>query len=370
RSLSNARRHGLNRTPPNRGFRQHTRILLAGILLLLSPAVLAQTLPERAQQELEQLPTTTQNVIRKLSTLDHLPQTQLRIHPPDMPHGEAVDLDDSSWEEVKVPAENPKNALWYRTRIEVPQTVHGLDVTGARIWFEFNVDADGLGPEIVYLNGRRVAMGEDLEPIVLFENAKPGDRVLVAVKLTSTQDRKHFQGAELRMEVPAGNPDPQRLWKEIFAAGLLAPSLRSNAPGVMAQVEAASAAVDLEAFDRGDQQAFGASINKAESALAPANELLKKLSVRATGNSHIDAAWLWPWTETVDVVHRTFGTALQLMHEYPQMHYAQSAAQYSEWMEQKYPSLFQQMVERANEKRWELVGGMWVEPDLNMPDGE
>ena len=360
----------MNRTPPNRGFSRHTRIRLAGILLLVSPAVFAQTLPEQAQQELEKLPIKTQNVIRQLSTLDRLPQPQWRIHPADMPHGEAVDLDDSSWEEVKAPSLSPRDALWYRAWIEVPPSVNGFDVTGDRIWFEFNVDADGLGPQIVYVNGRRVAMGEDLEPIVLFENAKPRDRVLVAVKLTSTRDTKHFQGAELRIEVPAGKPDPQMLWKEIFAAGALAPSLGTDAAGVMARVEAASTAVDLNALHRGDPQAFGTSINKAESALAPANEFLKKLSVEATGNSHIDAAWLWPWTETVDVVHRTFGTALQLMNEYPQLHYAQSAAQYSEWMEQKYPSLFQQTVERAKQKRWELVGGMWVEPDLNMPDGE
>jgi alpha-mannosidase len=38
-------------------------------------------------------------------------------------------------------------------------------------------------PEILYFNGRRVAMGDDLEPVPLFESAKPGDKVTVAVKL-------------------------------------------------------------------------------------------------------------------------------------------------------------------------------------------
>ena len=45
--------------------------------------------------------------------------------------------------------------------------------------------------------------------------------------------------------------------------------------------------------------------------------LLTQATFHLTGNAHIDAAWLWPWTETVDVVKRTFGTALQLMYEYP-----------------------------------------------------
>ncbi len=48
--------------------------------------------------------------------------------------------------------------------------------------------------------------------------------------------------------------------------------------------------------------------------------LMQKATFHLTGNSHIDAAWLWPWTETVDVVKRTFGTALQLMYEYPEVH--------------------------------------------------
>ena len=29
-----------------------------------------------------------------------------------------------------------------------------------------------------------------------------------------------------------------------------------------------------------------------------------------------------------------------------------------------------EIAQRIKEGRWEIVGGMWVEPDLNMPDGE
>ena len=106
------------------------------------------------------------------------------------------------------------------------------------------------------------------------------------------------------------------------------------------------------------------------STLEALNPSLQQATFHLTGNAHIDAAWLWPWTETVDVVKRTFGTALQLMYEYPQYTYTQSAAQYNEWMADKYPDLNDQIKQRIKEGRWEVVGGMWVEPDLNMPDGE
>jgi alpha-mannosidase len=39
-------------------------------------------------------------------------------------------------------------------------------------------------------------------------------------------------------------------------------------------------------------------------------------------------------------------------------------------MQEKYPDLFKQIEQRVKEGRWEVIGGMWVEPDLNMPDGE
>ena len=81
-------------------------------------------------------------------------------------------------------------------------------------------------------------------------------------------------------------------------------------------------------------------------------------------------AWLWPWTETVEVVRNTFQSVLDLMREYPDFKFTMSSARTYEWMQEKYPDLFQQIEQRVKEGRWEIIGGMWVEPDLNMPDGE
>ena len=97
---------------------------------------------------------------------------------------------------------------------------------------------------------------------------------------------------------------------------------------------------------------------------------MSQFTIKAVGNSHIDMAWLWPETETVEVVRNTFGTALALMREYPDFKFTASAAQAYVWMEEKYPAIFQEIEQRVKEGRWEIVGGMWVEPDLNMPDGE
>ena len=264
----------------------------------------------------------------------------------------------------------PNDAVWYRRVIEVPRNLNGYDLTGARIWFQFQADANGPMPQIIYFNGRRVAMGDDLEPIVLFDDAKPGDKALVAVKLLHTVDQKNFAGANLKIDFSAARPNPSDLLQEIESVAILTRGQWANSPALKQQFDAAAESVDLNALKQANQQAFDASLRKAQSALEQMKPQLQGTEVHLTGNAHIDAAWLWPWTETVDVVRHTFGTALQLMDEYPQYTYTQSAAAYSAWIADKYPDEHKQIQDRVKQGRWEMVGGMWVEPDLNMPDGE
>jgi len=143
----------------------------------------------------------------------------------DLPHGEAVALDDSAWEVVKKDSVAPQGAVWYRRLIEVPATLNGYDLTGTKLWFRFEASGNGPIPQILYFNGRRVAMGEDLESIVLLDPVKPGDRVLIAVKLLQTVDKKRFEDAEVRVEFASTRPSPLDLLQEIDAVWALTPSL-------------------------------------------------------------------------------------------------------------------------------------------------
>ena len=309
-------------------------------------------------------------VIARLEELNHLPQGAWRVHAGDVAHGEEANLDDSSWPTAQPNSDYPDDAIWFRQWIQVPATLHGYDLTGSRIWFQLIAHAHGTTPEIIYLNGRRVAMGDDLEPVMLFDQARPGDKVLVAVKLLPTVGEKHFTSAEMRIEFSAGRPNPDNLREEFLAAAELMPSGPDDPPADRATLCSAIGEVDLKALDAANQRAFDASLRAAQSRLEALRPKLQQATFLETGNSHIDAAWLWPWTETVDVVKRTFSTALQLMNEYPSYTFTQSAAQYNVWMADKYPEINDEIKKRIKEGRWEIVGGMWVEPDLNMPDGE
>jgi alpha-mannosidase len=337
-------------------------------------------IPALAQNTPATLDAGSRAVIDRLGALRELPDGVWKTHSGDLAHGEAVNLDENGWQEIKRGDKAPNEAVWFRQTFQVPQALSGYDLTGARIWFQFHAYANGPMPQILYFNGRRVAMGDDLEPIVLLDQVRPGDKVTVAVKLLHTVDTKSFQGATLRIEFPESRPNPADLRTEFQSAALLVPSLAPGDVTKLATLNDAIHAVDLTALDAagaGDAEArdkaqtrFDTSLNTAHTKLEALRPLLQQATLHLTGNSHIDAAWLWPWTETVDVVKRTFGTALQLMYEYPEYTYTQSAAAYNEWLAQKYPDMNAEIARRIKEGRWEVVGGMWVEPDLNMPDGE
>lgn len=322
---------------------------------------------EQTAAALKALSPNSQAVMERLSKLSAWSIGQLTYHIGDVPNGAAVNLDDSGWKKAEPPfrlSEDSEDVVWLRKWVEIPKTLSGYDLTGARI----GLMAPTRGVQAIYFNGQRVARGEDMEPITLFNSAKPGDKVLLAVMLGKTSQSKNIRGLQLRIDFAPGRPNPDELHSEFVSAALLIPSL--NAAPEKATLEQSIAAVDLKALDAGNQKAFDDSLRKAKSELEAIKPALQTATFHLDGNSHIDAAWLWPWTETVDVVKRTYGTALQLMDEYPTYTFTQSAAQYNVWLADKYPDINDRIKQRIREGRWEIVGGMWIEPDLNMPDGE
>ncbi|MGA2073556.1 MAG: glycoside hydrolase family 38 C-terminal domain-containing protein [Terriglobia bacterium] len=92
--------------------------------------------------------------------------------------------------------------------------------------------------------------------------------------------------------------------------------------------------------------------------------------IHMIGNAHIDAPWLWPWPEAMSVVESTFRSALDRMTEYPEFAFTASSAQFYEWIAEADPAMLEEIRRRAAEGRWDVVGGWWIEPDVNIPNGE
>ena len=88
------------------------------------------------------------------------------------------------------------------------------------------------------------------------------------------------------------------------------------------------------------------------------------------GNTHIDAIWLWNKAEGMQEVKASFASALERMKEFSDFKFTQSSIAYLEWIKENCPKQFEEIQKRVEEGRWEIVGGMWVEPDCNLPSGE
>lgn len=134
---------------------------------------------------------------------------------------------------------------------------------------------------------------------------------------------------------------------------------------ILSQLEAA--------FDSLDLSDVAGTAAGARALLAPALALHARDGahrVIGVGHAHIDSAWLWPLRETVRKCARTFASATRMIDAYPEYTFVCSQAAQYHWIETRYPALFERISERIAAGRWQPVGGMWVEADMNLPSGE
>ncbi len=347
------------------------RRIVCALLALVTARLVSAQQPFPSQKATDPY----QPTLDRLESLTTLPLSEWRFHA-DVPHPEDSSLNDSGWETVKVGDKWSTGSRVLRRWIEIPEKLNGYGVLGAHAKLDLSFDFmwNNKSPVMisVFSNGSLVSRGDDdmQQPILLTEDAQPGQKFLIAVRIDAPEVETLFHHAQLRIEPAASRPDPAMVRTEILAARPMIAAYEEGRTERQQQLDAAVQAIDLSPLDKDDQAGFDASLRQAQSKLQSLNPWLKQFTVRAVGNSHIDMAWLWPWTETVEVVRNTFQSVLDLMREYPDLKFTMSSARTYEWMQEKYPDMFEQIKQRVKEDRWEVIGGMWVEPDLNMPDGE
>ena len=170
----------------------------------------------------------------------------------------------------------------------------------------------------------------------------------------------------LRPWTPSGRL-AEKVWIEDVDRSAISPDERNRLRAVLNR---AAAELDLHALTSGAGDELLASIEDVYDGLVPVGEFCKRFTIHAVANAHIDLAWLWRTSETVQIAANTFRSVLDNAAEFPELVFAQSQAQAYAWVERHDRELFQRM--RAAEKagNWEVVGGMWAEPDCNIPGGE
>ncbi len=94
------------------------------------------------------------------------------------------------------------------------------------------------------------------------------------------------------------------------------------------------------------------------------------VTLHAIGHAHLDIAYLWTVDQSRRKAVRTFSNVLRLMETDPNYRFCQSQAQIYAFCAKDAPNQFRRIQDRISEGRWEVLGGMWVEPDLNIPGPE
>ncbi len=94
------------------------------------------------------------------------------------------------------------------------------------------------------------------------------------------------------------------------------------------------------------------------------------LPMHLIGNAHMDPVWIWDWREGFGEVWSTFRSALDRLREHDDLIFTASSAAYYSWIEQHDPAMFDEIRWAIESGRWSVVGGMWIEPDCNIPSGE
>ena len=319
----------------------------------------------------------------RLQSLSSQAEAEWRFHA-DIPHPEDPGLSDADWGLLTVKNRSQPGGVngdeehWTGTRVfrrwvQIPERINGYPTQGSRVLMDLRFGSPGSLMITVFSNGGILYRGsdDDILPVLLTSNAQPGQRFLIAARVVAGEGVQcEFFHSELTIDAPHTRPDPAFLRMEILSARPIIAAYEEGRAERQQQLDAAVKAIDFSPLDHSDQAGFDASLQAARDKLEVLKPWLQQFNIHIVGNSHIDMAWLWPWTETVEVVRNTFQSVLDLMREYPDFKFTMSSARTYEWMQEKYPDLFKQIEQRVKEGRWEIIGGMWVEPDLNMPDGE
>jgi alpha-mannosidase len=97
---------------------------------------------------------------------------------------------------------------------------------------------------------------------------------------------------------------------------------------------------------------------------------MKRKKIHLVCNSHIDPAWLWEWEEGAAEAISTFRTAADLCEEFGDFIFNHNEVILYQWVEEYDPALFKRIRKLVKQKKWNIMGGWYVQPDCNMPSGE
>ena len=259
-----------------------------------------------------------------------------------------------------------RQVLWLSQRLVIPQDLYGYRLEGLCLRLALTWWAEAAE---IYVNGQLVQEGDLFDcstRVRLSPAVTPGEEITVALRLVSPG---HDDGALVRSLCVYESTSDDRL-EPGFVADELAVLQRilEIAPEKLDTLATAVAEINWSALP--DRQKFERSLERMRSSLQFLSDGLRQSRIHLVGHAHLDLAWLWPISETWDVAQRTFESVLKIQQDFPELIFCHSTPALYAWIEQHRPDLFAAIQQQVAAGRWEVVGGSWVEPELNLVSGE
>jgi len=86
-------------------------------------------------------------------------------------------------------------------------------------------------------------------------------------------------------------------------------------------------------------------------------------------NAHLDPIWQWNWEEGAAAALSTFSSAADLCDEFDYIFCHNEVTLYK-YIAEYAPTLFERIKALIKKGKWHIMGGWYLQPDLNMPSGE
>jgi len=292
----------------------------------------------------------------------------------------SVATQSQDWNDWSIAELNPKEyivwsvgrqVMWLSQRLVIPQDLQGYPLPGLALRLVLTWWAESAQ---IFVNGQLVQEGDlfDSSARVLLSSAVvPGEEIAVALRLVSPS---HDIGALMRSTVvyeATESIDPGFVADEL---AVLQKYVEAFEPAQLNTLAEAIAEIDWETVSQKEEFTRSLSLlrQNLQSFVNVGNPLPlpKQRRIQLLGHAHLDLAWLWTVGETWEVAQRTFESVLKLQQEFPDLTFCHSTPALYAWIEQHRPDLFTAIKQQIAEGRWEVVGGMWVEPELNLINGE
>ena len=257
-----------------------------------------------------------------------------------------------------------KQVKWLAQQLVIPQTLQGYPLEGLSLRLVLTWWADDAQ---IFINGELVQQGDLFDSsarVLITDNAIPDREYLVTIRLVSPG---HDIGALMRSHLIYESTvaiDPGMVADELT---VLCKYLLQFKP---ADLQILAAALDKFSWDNVAQAEFINDLTELRSQLLPLAADIKQRRFNLLGHAHLDMAWLWTTDETYEVAERTFKSVLNLQQDFPALKFGHTSPALYEWIEHNRPELFKSIQAAVNANKWEILGGMWIEPETNLVSGE